>query len=162
MIKVIKQRHIINDVQTIVVRDYSSKDFKDVAEIDKEVFNAKNPAYDIYIYLTYGKDILVADIGGKIVGYIVTMDLDQRSGKIISFAVSEKFRNRGIGSRLLKSAIERLKSYGKSQIALEVRVSNKVAQNLYKKFGFKISGIIPEYYSDGEDAYYMVLDLGDQ
>ena len=38
-------------------------------------------------------------------------------------------------------------------MTLEVRVSNVVAQNLYKKYGFKLAGIRKEYYSDNkEDA----------
>ncbi|MEM2816343.1 MAG: hypothetical protein QXY34_04090 [Candidatus Bathyarchaeia archaeon] len=45
---------------------------------------------------------------------------------------------------------------------LEVRVSNKIAQKLYEKLGFKIVETIPGYYSDGEDAYYMVLSSNEQ
>ena len=41
-------------------------------------------------------------------------------------------------------------------MTLEVRVSNIVAQNLYKKYGFKLAGIRKEYYSDNkEDAMIM-------
>ena len=41
-------------------------------------------------------------------------------------------------------------------MTLEVRVSNIVAQNLYKKYGFKMGGIRKEYYSDNkEDAIIM-------
>ncbi|GKZ08250.1 hypothetical protein [Paraclostridium bifermentans] len=50
----------------------------------------------------------------------------------------------------------------KSHIAmtLEVRVSNVVAQNLYKKYGFKLAGIRKEYYSDNkEDAMIMWSQL---
>jgi len=143
-------------VQTVVVRDYSTKDFKEVLEIDKEVFSPRNPAYDVYVYITYGTDLLVADIGSKIVGYIVTMDIDELTSKIVAFAVRKEFRRRGIGKMLLKNAIDRIESRGKRKIMLEVRVSNTPAQQLYKKFGFVIVDVIPGYYSDGEDAYVMV------
>lgn len=146
----------------VIIREYSSKDFKEVLEIDREAFNPRNPSFDMYIYLTYGSDIFVADIGNKIVGYVVTMDLDQIRGKIVSIAVRKEFRGSGIGEHLMKRAIERLKEKGKKEIALEVRVSNYVAQNLYEKLGFKIVETIPNYYSDGEDAYYMVLSLSEQ
>ncbi len=147
---------------SVVIRDYSTRDFKEILEIDKEAFNPKNPAYDMYVYLTYGSDLLVADIGSKIVGYIVTMDVDDVTGKIISFAVRKEFRGKGIGKMLLKSAIERLKTRGKKKITLEVRVSNVQAQALYEKLGFKITEVIPSYYSDGEDAYFMVLHVTEQ
>lgn len=131
-------------------------------EIDKEVFNPRNPSFDMFVYLTYCNDLFVADIGNKVVGYVVTMDVDKVTGKIVSIAVRKEFRRRGIGETLLRRAIERLKAKGKNKIALEVRTSNKPAQELYKKLGFKIVETIPSYYSDGEDAYYMVLNLTGQ
>ena len=41
---------------------------------------------------------------------------------------------------------------------LEVRVSNKAAQRIYREFGFKPIAIRQNYYSDdGEDAIVMCL-----
>ena len=144
---------------SVVVREYSVKDFRDIMEIDREAFSPRNPVYDVYIYVTYGSDLLVADIGGRVVGYIAVMDIDRYTSKIVSFAVKKEFRNRGIGTKLLSTAIERCKSRGKRRILLEVRVSNYIAQHLYKKMGFRIVDTIPNYYQDGEDAYLMALDL---
>ena len=45
-------------------------------------------------------------------------------------------------------------------MTLEVRVSNKIAQRLYKKMGFEPSGIRPRYYTDNqEDAIIMWVTL---
>lgn len=142
----------------IAIREYSVRDFKDVLEIDTEAFNPRNPSYDVYIYLTYSSNFLVADIGGRVIGYIVVMDMGVDS-KIMSFAVKKEFRRRGIGNMLLKEAIKRCKEKGKQRIMLEVRVSNVAAQKLYKKNGFETVDILPAYYSDGEDAYLMELKL---
>jgi ribosomal-protein-alanine N-acetyltransferase len=149
-------------VQSVVIREYTNRDFKEILEIDKEAFSSRNPAYDVYVYITYGSDLLVADIGSKIAGYIVTMDIDDVTSKIIAFAVRKEFRGMGIGKMLLKSAIDRLVGRGKRKIMLEVRVSNIPAQQLYKKFGFVIVEVIPGYYSDGEDAYLMVRTIREQ
>ncbi len=119
---------------SIIIRDYSIKDFQDIVSIDREAFSPKNPTYDVYVYLTYGSDLLVADIGGKIVGYISIMEIGMEA-KILSFAVKKEFRRRGIGNRLLDTAIRRCKEKGKIKIFLEVRVSNEAAQRLYKKKG---------------------------
>ena len=146
---------------SVVIRDYEARDFRDIVEIDAEAFGNRNPVYDAYIYITFGSDLIVADVGGKVVGYIALMN-HGKDAKIVSFAVRRAFRGRGIGRRLLKSAIERCKQRGKERILLEVRVSNIVAQRLYKKNGFEIIDIIPNYYNDGEDAYLMVLDLRGQ
>ncbi len=145
----------------VVIRDYEAKDFKDIVEIDAEAFSNRNPVYDAYVYITFGSDLIVADIGGRVVGYIALLDYG-RDVKIISFAVKREFRGRGIGSKLLKTAIDRCKQRGRDRILLEVRVSNEVAQRLYKKNGFEIIDVIPNYYNDGEDAYLMVLNLREQ
>ncbi|MEM0089672.1 MAG: ribosomal protein S18-alanine N-acetyltransferase [Archaeoglobaceae archaeon] len=146
----------------VVIREYSIRDFNEVLEIDKEAFNPRNPSFDMFVYLTYCNELLVADIGNKIAGYVVTMDVDKITGKIVSIAVRKEFRGHGIGEALLREAIKRLRARGKTKIALEVRVSNKPAQELYKKLGFRIVDTIPSYYSDGEDAYYMVLTFTGQ
>lgn len=143
---------------SVAIREYGVRDFKDVLEIDAEAFNSRNPSYDVYIYLTYSSNFLVADIGGKVIGYIVTMDMGVDS-KIMSFAVKKEFRRKGIGYMLLKEVIKRCKEKGKQRILLEVRVSNVAAQKLYKKNGFETVDILPAYYSDGEDAYLMELRL---
>lgn len=139
----------------MIIRDYIHKDFKEILEIDKEAFSPRNPAYDVYVYITYGSDLLVADTGSRIAGYIVTLDIDEFTGKIMAFAVKKEFRGMGIGKMLLSEAIKRLEGRGKRKIILEVRVSNVPAQKLYKKFGFEIVDVIHGYYSDGEDAYLM-------
>ena len=42
---------------------------------------------------------------------------------------------------------------------LEVRASNEAAQDMYRKFGFEISGRRVKYYKDnGEDAILMTLE----
>jgi ribosomal-protein-alanine N-acetyltransferase len=42
---------------------------------------------------------------------------------------------------------------------LEVRASNEIAQELYRKYGFRVTGRRPRYYSsDGEDAIIMSTD----
>jgi len=44
-------------------------------------------------------------------------------------------------------------------VTLEVRVSNTVAQNLYRKYGFVITGTRPRYYRDNdEDAHIMTVE----
>jgi len=83
-----------------------------------------------------------------------------RVGHLISIAVLEPYRGRGIGSALLRETIRVMKEvYDVESIYLEVRVSNNVAIRLYEKYGFIKMRRIEGYYTDGEDAYVMVLRL---
>ncbi|MEB3851455.1 MAG: ribosomal protein S18-alanine N-acetyltransferase [Desulfurococcales archaeon] len=84
-----------------------------------------------------------------------------RVGHLVSIAVLEEYRGRGVGSALLSETIRSLRDhYGVESIYLEVRVSNERAIRLYEKFGFRKVRIIKKYYMDGEDAYVMVLRFG--
>jgi ribosomal-protein-alanine N-acetyltransferase len=98
---------------------------------------------------------LVAKIGDKVVGYVGTwFILDECH--INSIAVHNDYRGRKIGDRLMKELILLCEEHQIMAMTLEVRKSNTVAQNLYKKYGFKIAGIRNEYYSNNrEDAIIM-------
>jgi ribosomal-protein-alanine N-acetyltransferase len=71
-------------------------------------------------------------------------------------------RGQGIGEFLLVALIHRSMEVGARWMTLEVRASNSVAQNLYRKYTFKEMGVRRRYYSDnGEDALVMWTDALD-
>ena len=70
--------------------------------------------------------------------------------------------NKGLGSRLLKMAIEYAKSHGIKIINLEVRSDNFRAIHVYEKYGFRKIGTSPAYFKIGDsyiDFDIMYLDL---
>lgn len=78
---------------------------------------------------------------------------------ITTIATHPDFRHRGLGELLLTSLFDIAYDIGARQVTLEVRVSNTVAQNLYRKYGFREAGIRRRYYSDNqEDALIMWTD----
>lgn len=48
-----------------------------------------------------------------------------------------------------------LQHQGIKHCGLHVRTSNEAACSLYQRDGYEIAQIIPSYYQDGEDAYFM-------
>ena len=78
---------------------------------------------------------------------------------ISTIASGEAWRGRGIGELMLLAMVERSIELGAVMVTLEVRVSNTVAQNLYRKYGFVVVGRRPRYYRDNdEDADLMTVD----
>ncbi len=78
---------------------------------------------------------------------------------IVSIGVRAEYRGLGLGEMLLISAIEHAMDMNSLMVTLEVRVSNYVAQNLYRKYGFTERGRRKGYYSDNrEDALIMTTD----
>jgi ribosomal-protein-alanine N-acetyltransferase len=82
-----------------------------------------------------------------------------REAHIIAIGMKSGYRGLGIGEALLITTIGLAETLNAYVVTLEVRASNKIAQELYKKFGFREVGRRLKYYSsDGEDAIIMTTD----
>ena len=78
---------------------------------------------------------------------------------ITTIAIHPEYRSLGLGELELNSLIGIAYEINAQRVTLEVRVSNGVAQNLYRKYGFTVVGTRRRYYSDNnEDAYIMTTD----
>jgi ribosomal-protein-alanine N-acetyltransferase len=102
-----------------------------------------------------GRVYLVAKVDGVVVGYGGLM-LVQDDGHVTTLAVDPAWHRQGIGSRLLlalgAAAVER----GARNLTLEVRMGNRPAQELYRRFGFVPAGVRKGYYVEtNEDALVM-------
>lgn len=96
---------------------------------------------------------------GEIIGYAGMWTIMDEA-HVTNIAVAERFRGQKLGARLLAELMRTAGFLGMRKITLEVRVSNDVAQNLYRKFGFTAAGKRPKYYSDNqEDALIMWADI---
>lgn len=78
---------------------------------------------------------------------------------VVTIAVRDSHRRRGVGELLLIAAIETALREGQSTVTLECRVSNAAALRLYRKYGLEQVGLRRRYYSDNqEDAYILTVD----
>lgn len=81
---------------------------------------------------------------------------------ISTIAVHPDWRGRKLGEALLSAMLAHGIALGAVEAVLEVRVSNDVAINLYRKYGFEIVGRRPHYYHDNrEDAWLMAVSQMD-
>jgi len=104
--------------------------------------------------------VIVREPGDQVVGYVIFWKIGEEV-QVNNIAVHPDFRRRGLGETLLRKVISWVKQQGAQYITLEVRQSNRAAQALYFKLGFKPVGIRRFYYSNPvEDALVMMLDLG--
>lgn len=75
---------------------------------------------------------------------------------ISTIAIDTPWRGRGLGELMFLALVEEAIAWGANLITLEVRASNVVAQNLYRKYGLEVVGRRPRYYRDNnEDALVM-------
>ncbi|MGH7263518.1 MAG: ribosomal protein S18-alanine N-acetyltransferase [Candidatus Rokuibacteriota bacterium] len=95
--------------------------------------------------------------GGRVVGY-VGVELSALGGEadVINLAVEPGHRRRGVGGRLLGTAVAYCRARRIPLVWLRVRAGNRAAQAFYRRCGFHPVGRFRGYY-DGprEDAILM-------
>ena len=74
--------------------------------------------------------------------------------EIDNIFVKEEYRGKGMGNKLMSYLISIAIEARVVNITLEVRISNEIARNLYKKYGFREVALRKFYYGD-EDAILM-------
>jgi [ribosomal protein S18]-alanine N-acetyltransferase len=100
-------------------------------------------------------DLLAAERAGHLVGYAIAWTVTDQA-EIGNVAVAPEARGLGIGRLLVQAMVERLARRGAAECFLEVRESNRTAQNLYHSESFEIIGRRRAYYSQPtEDALVM-------
>jgi len=98
---------------------------------------------------------VVARVGTTIVGYGGLM-LVVDDGHVTTLAVDPAWHRHKLGTRLLHTLATAAIERGAHNLTLEVRASNRPAQELYRAFGFAPAGIRKGYYVETkEDAIVM-------
>ncbi len=92
-------------------------------------------------------DILVARDDSTIIGmvnllYTVSTALGERVALLEDMVVSPSARRRGVGSNLVRHAIEFVREKGCRRITLLTDEDNKSAQRFYKRHGFGRSSMV--------------------
>lgn len=107
--------------------------------------------------------VLQAMCEGNCVGAIVCkLDLHRkviRRGYIAMLAVDENYRKRGIGSTLVRRAIQEMIAGKADEVVLETEITNKPALQLYEALGFVRDKRLFRYYLNGVDALRLKLWL---
>ncbi len=143
----------------VVVRRFLPGDLEAALEIDREVFGGYDPAIFTAFYEYHGGSSLVAEVSGIVAGFVLGFKHTPFEGRVFWLAVRPLFQSRSIGMRLMLDVLHAFRKMGALSATLEVRVSNKKAQSLYSMLGFRMIGISPAYYTDGEAAIIMKMRL---
>ena len=98
---------------------------------------------------------IVARKDGVLVGYLFGMWIFDEM-HVNKIAVDSAHRRQGIANALMQRCFEFARDHDILSISLEVRQSNRAAQEFYRFLDFETSYIRKRYYPDGEAAVVMV------
>lgn len=145
----------------VVVRKMELSDIDDVMAVETESFSAPWPRDVILHELTDNQYahyyVIFAD--QELVGYSGMWHVID-DAQITNIAITPSYRGKKLGETLFFYTLEAAMKLGAKRLSLEVRVSNTVAQRMYRKFGLIPGGIRKNYYTDNqEDAIVMWVKL---
>jgi [ribosomal protein S18]-alanine N-acetyltransferase len=147
--------------KTITFRNMTVDDLDQVMEVEVNSFTIPWSREAFFNELTKNQfaQYLIVEVDQKVVGYCgVWIIIDE--AHITNIALLPEYRGLKLGEALMGKVMELAREMGALRVTLEVRVSNKRAQNLYRKFGFEEGAIRKQYYTDNmEDALVMWVNL---
>jgi len=144
---------INNSFTGIVIRPMEIDDLKKVLELEKQSFPVPW-TYDLFFceltrnrYARY----FILEKDKEIIGYLGFWHKGDNF-HITNIAISKKFRRKGNGRKLLRF-IEKLAATHKiKKISLEVRRSNCIARDMYRKYGYKVIRVLENYYQEEKES----------
>jgi len=159
---VVEERiHTRSGDESIVTIDcLRSHHIKELMEIETVSFGApwSERAYRNEMNNRSAIYLVALSADGAVLGYAgawVVMD----EAHITTIAIRPDMRGRKMGKALLVALLDAAATKGSKRATLEVRPSNTVALEIYRKFGFYPVGRRKAYYTDNrEDALIMWLD----
>ena len=92
-----------------------------------------------------GSEILVAEVGGRIVGCVTFVDGlkalnevdDPDAATVRMLGVAREARGRGVGDALMRECIDRARRSERKRVRLDTRTSMTSAQRLYERLTFR-------------------------
>jgi ribosomal-protein-alanine N-acetyltransferase len=144
----------------VLIRYFRPSDVWAVYELASNNLKERyNPTVFTELSPYWPNGFLVAEEMGRIVGFLFGIMSSESECRVLMLAVKKEHRNMGIGSMLLRGFLLESANRGVHFVCLEVRSSNLSAIRFYQRFGFMLTGRIPNYYSNGEDGYTLKLHL---
>ena len=165
------QKAIVAKVGDYQIRRCEREDIRAVIGVNLETLPEHYSDYFYYEILSeFPETFLVAEFDGALVGYVMCrieygfshlrkLGL-ARKGHIVSIAVKEEHRGKGVGTLLMRVSQDAMAEKSATESYLEVRVTNSEAIALYQRLGYAVTSRLEAYYKDGEAALVMAARIG--
>ena len=135
----------------------------DIPAVSKVVERSLGENYAPSLYMTvhnlWPEGLLVLESEVGIIGLVASVISGPKVARVLMLAVDPGHRGMSGGSMLMDALYSSCVARGLDTIVLEVRKSNARARLFYERQGFKVTGEIKCFYTNGEDADRMSRSL---
>jgi ribosomal protein S18 acetylase RimI-like enzyme len=154
-------------MKDIIIANATLADQENLAETFQHFIDKRAMQSRAECYLTHNNAIL-AKKGDAIIGKMLWYVKESPNEGVAEFEelyVFEEFRRKGIGSKLIDTAIYSVREYFENhgikprRIFLYTGEDNQNARKLYEKFGFEKTASVGHLFSDNDNDLFYVLDL---
>ncbi len=144
-----------------IIRHMGSKDLVEAYRIEQDNYLYPWSYANFANSLDYSdSNYIITNDSGTILGFVMLIIVVDEC-QITNMAIAKNHHQKGLGYNLLRYVINSLPRIVK-KIWLEVKRSNTVAQNLYKKLSFNMIGLRTNYYKINtgyEDAFIFMRKI---
>jgi len=137
------------------------QDLEEVLAIENAIYTHPWTRGNFADSLRAGYECRTLRLGRELIGYFVLM-VAAGEAHLLNLSIAASHQRIGHGSRLLREAGGLARKLGARSLFLEVRPSNRAAQGLYTRFGFRKIAVRRGYYpahTGREDALVLTLPL---
>jgi ribosomal-protein-alanine N-acetyltransferase len=150
---------VLKDIPEL--RPMREADLAEVMAIEKAIYTHPWTQGNFADSLHAGYECRTWRLAGQLIGYFVLMAAAGEA-HLLNLSIAEPHQRRGHGTALLREAAGLARVLGAKNVFLEVRPSNRAAQGLYTRFGFRKVAVRRGYYpahAGREDALVLTLAL---
>ena len=150
---------VLKDVPEL--RPMRECDLAEVMAIEAAIYSHPWTGGNFSDALRAGYECRTLRLGAELIAYFVLMSAAGEA-HLLNLSVAARHQRSGHGAMLLGEAMGLARRLGARSLFLEVRPSNRGAQALYTRFGFRKAGVRRAYYPAAigrEDALVLTLPL---
>ncbi len=146
---------------TPVLAPMREQDLAEVMAIESALYTHPWTRGNFADSLRAGYECRTFRLQGELIGYFVLLAAAGEA-HLLNLSIAELHQRRGYGTALLNEATALARKLGAKNVFLEVRPSNRAAQELYHRYGFRKIAVRRDYYparGGREDALVLSFAL---
>ncbi|MFW9978154.1 MAG: GNAT family N-acetyltransferase [Candidatus Thorarchaeota archaeon] len=132
--------------QDISLRKMTTKDWDAFHRFDVLAFPDDTMSEEFFFKRLDRDGFFSLDLKGEMIGQLIISPFGENEGHLGRIAIAPTHQGQGYGNVLLQEAMKWFKDHSLTKVHLYTQDHNKVAQSLYRKFGFEKSGTTWHYF----------------